>query len=109
DSLMDRSQTAGEDDFRDIGDLLIDQIETCDVLLLNKCDLLEEEELNKLEAVLRKLQPTAKLIRTVNGVVDPKEILNTGLFDFEKTSLSSGWITEPNKETHTPETEEYGI
>lgn len=109
DSLMDRSQTAGEDDFRDIVDLLIDQIETCDVLLLNKCDLLEEEELNKLEAVLRKLQPSAKLIRTVNGVVDPKEILNTGLFDFEKTSLSSGWITELNKESHTPETEEYGI
>ncbi|OME74677.1 cobalamin biosynthesis protein CobW [Paenibacillus odorifer] len=109
DSLIDRNQTAGEDDYRDIVDLLIDQIETCDVLLLNKCDLLEEEELNKLEAVLRKLQPTAKLIRTVNGVVDPKEILNTGLFDFEKTSLSSGWITELNKETHTPETEEYGI
>lgn len=84
DSLIDRNQTAGEDDYRDIVDLLIDQIETCDVLLLNKCDLLEEEELNKLEAVLRKLQPTAKLIRTVNGVVDPKEILNTGLFDFEK-------------------------
>lgn len=83
DSLIDRNQTAGEDDYRDIVDLLIDQIETCDVLLLNKCDLLEEEELNKLEAVLRKLQPTAKLIRTVNGVVDPKEILNTGLFDFE--------------------------
>lgn len=109
DSLMDRNQTAGEGDFRDIVDLLIDQIETCDVLLLNKCDLLKEDELNKLEAVLRKLQPSAKLIRTINGVVDPKEILNTGLFDFEKTSLSSGWIAELNKETHTPETEEYGI
>ncbi len=109
DSLMDRSQRVGEDDFRDIVDLLIDQIETCDVLLLNKCDLLEEQELNRLEAVLRKLQPTAKLIRTINVVVDPKEILNTGLFNFEKTSLSSGWITELNKETHTPETEEYGI
>jgi len=70
---------------------------------------MEGIKLNKLEAVLRKLQPTAKLIRTINGVVDPKEILDTGLFDFEKTSLSSGWITELNKETHTPETEEYGI
>ncbi|OBZ14838.1 cobalamin biosynthesis protein CobW [Bacillus sp. FJAT-27264] len=109
DSLLDRGETAGEGDVRDIVDLLIDQIETCDVLLLNKCDLVEEKELNKLEAVLRKLQPTAKIIRTVNGVVDPKEILNTGLFDFEKTSLSSGWIAELNKEEHTPETEEYGI
>ncbi|WP_374706018.1 GTP-binding protein [Paenibacillus antibioticophila] len=108
-SLLDRDQAAGENDYRDIVDLLIDQIETCDVLLLNKCDLVEEEELLKLEAVLRKLQPAAKLIRTVNGVVDPREILNTGLFDFEKTSLSSGWIAELNKEEHTPETEEYGI
>ncbi|MNB82095.1 putative metal chaperone YciC [compost metagenome] len=101
--------TAGEGDFRDIVDLLIDQIETCDVLLLNKCDLVEEQELNKLEAVLRRLQPSAKIIRTVKGVVDPKEILNTGRFDFEKTSMSSGWIAELNKEDHTPETEEYGI
>ncbi|MEK4064087.1 MULTISPECIES: GTP-binding protein [Paenibacillus] len=109
DSLIDRNMTAGEGDFRDIVDLLIDQIETCDVLLLNKCDLVEEQELNKLEAVLRRLQPGAKIIRTVNGVVDPKEILNTHLFDFEKTSMSSGWIAELNKEQHTPETEEYGI
>lgn len=63
----------------------------------------------KLEAVLRRLQPTAKIIRTVKGVIDPREILNTGLFDFEKTSMSSGWISELNKEEHMPETEEYGI
>ena len=109
DSLIDRNMTAGEGDFRDIVDLLIDQIETCDVLLLNKCDLVEEQELNKLEAVLRRLQPRAKIIRTVNGVVAPSEILNTGLFDFEQTSQSSGWIAELGKEAHTPETEEYGI
>ncbi|WP_238655939.1 GTP-binding protein [Paenibacillus piscarius] len=109
DSLLDRNMTAGEDDYRDIVDLLIDQIETCDVLLLNKCDLVEEAELNKLEAVLRRLQPRAKIIRTVNAQVDPAEILNTGRFDFEQTSQSSGWIAELSKEEHTPETEEYGI
>lgn len=108
-SLIDRNQAVGEGDYRDIVDLLIDQIETCDVLLLNKCDLVEEQELHKLEGILRKLQPAAKIIRTVNGVVDPKEILNTGRFDFEKTSLSSGWISELAKDEHTPETEEYGI
>ncbi|MUG66386.1 GTP-binding protein [Paenibacillus campinasensis] len=108
-SLLDRNQAVGETDYRDIVDLLIDQIETCDVLLLNKCDLVEEKELVKLEAVLRKLQPTANIIRTVNGVVDPKEILNTGLFDFDKTSTSSGWLAELEKDEHTPETEEYGI
>ncbi|MEK5645669.1 cobalamin biosynthesis protein CobW [Paenibacillus rhizosphaerae] len=108
-SLLDRNQAVGENDYRDIVDLLIDQIETCDVLLLNKCDLVEEKELVKLEAVLRKLQPTARIIRTIHGVVDPKEILNTGLFDFEKTSMSSGWISELMNKEHTPETEEYGI
>ncbi|WP_405110597.1 GTP-binding protein [Paenibacillus sp. FSL K6-1217] len=109
DSLLDRNMTAGEGDFRDIVDLLIDQIETCDVLLLNKCDLVEDAELNKLEAVLRRLQPRAKIIRTVNAQVELSEILNTGRFDFEQTSQSSGWIAELAKEEHTPETEEYGI
>lgn len=108
-SLLDRNQGAGSEDNRDVVDLLIDQIETCDVLLLNKCDLVDDAELNKLEAVLRKLQPSAKIIRTRNGQVDPSEILNTGLFDFERVSMSAGWIQELQKETHVPETEEYGI
>ncbi|SET02655.1 GTP-binding protein [Paenibacillus sp. NFR01] len=109
DSLMERKQAVSEQDERDIADLLIDQIETCDVLLLNKCDLVDERALVQLEAMLRKLQPAAKIIRTVNSVVDPGEILNTGRFDFEKTSMSSGWIAELEKDEHTPETEEYGI
>ncbi|MDO3413327.1 GTP-binding protein [Saccharibacillus sp. CPCC 101409] len=108
-TLLDRGEASGEDDARDVVDLLIDQIETCDVLLLNKCDLVAEEELNQLEAVIRKLQPSAKIIRTKNSAIDPAEILNTGLFDFDKASLSAGWLQELQKESHTPETEEYGI
>ncbi|MFM9281022.1 GTP-binding protein [Paenibacillus jiagnxiensis] len=108
-SLLQRGESAGAEDTRDVVDLLLDQIETCDVLLLNKCDLVEEEELNKLEGIIRKLQPSAKIIRTVNGQVEPSEILNTGLFDFERASMSAGWIQELNKESHTPETDEYGI
>ncbi len=108
-SLLARGQATGEDDLRDVTDLLIDQVETCDVLLLNKCDLVEKQELERLESVLRKLQPSAKIIRTVRGEVDPSEILNTGLFDFEQASLSPGWLRELQKEEHTPETEEYGI
>ncbi|GGO07944.1 GTP-binding protein [Saccharibacillus kuerlensis] len=108
-SLLARGQAAGDDDLRDVTDLLIDQIERCDVLLLNKCDLVEGEELQRLEGVLRKLQPSAKIIRTVRGQVDPAEILNTSLFDFEKASLAPGWIRELQKEEHTPETEEYSI
>ncbi|MNI33578.1 putative metal chaperone YciC [compost metagenome] len=108
-SLLERGEATGEEDTRDVVDLLIDQIETCDVLVLNKCDLVDEDELNELEAVLRKLQPSAKIIRAVNAAVAPEEILNTGRFDFEKASMSAGWIKELQKEEHTPETEEYGI
>lgn len=108
-SLLERQQAVGADDTRDVVDLLISQIEFCDVLILNKCDLVEEEELNELEGVLRKLQPRAKLLRTERGQVNPEEILNTGLFDFEAASTSAGWMQELMNEHHTPETEEYGI
>ncbi|MDD9270457.1 GTP-binding protein [Paenibacillus sp. GCM10023248] len=108
-TLLERNQAVGEDDTREVVDLLIDQIEFCDILILNKCDMLEPEELNELEAVLRKLQPRAKWIRSVFGQVAPAEILNTHLFDFDKASTSAGWIEEMEKGAHTPETEEYGI
>ncbi|MGC6587318.1 GTP-binding protein [Paenibacillus sp. Dod16] len=108
-SLLDRKEALGEEDTREVVDLLIDQIEMCDVLLLNKCDLVSEDELAKVEGILRKLQPSAKIIRTEKGQVAPAEILNTGLFDFEKASQSPGWIQELQKEEHVPETDEYGI
>jgi G3E family GTPase len=108
-SLLDRKEALGEDDTRDVVDLLIDQIEFCDVLILNKCDLVDSSDIDKLEKFLRKLQPSAKIIRSFHGKVDPKEILNTGLFDFEKASQSSGWIQELKNGHHTPETDEYGI
>ncbi|CRK80807.1 GTP-binding protein [Neobacillus massiliamazoniensis] len=111
DRLLDRKEALGEKDTREISDLLIDQIEFCDVLVLNKCDLVSEEELLKLENVLKTLQPNAKLIRTVKGTMDPQAILNTGLFNFEKASSSAGWLKELTQghHQHTPETEEYGI
>ncbi|PZD95105.1 GTP-binding protein [Paenibacillus sambharensis] len=108
-TLLDRGQEVGEEDSRDVVDLLIDQIEFCDVLVLNKCDLVSEKDLAELEGILRKLQPRAKLIRAVHGEIEPAEIMNTGLFDFEKASTSAGWIKEMEKPSHTPETEEYGI
>ncbi|WP_058301571.1 GTP-binding protein [Gorillibacterium timonense] len=107
-SLLERSQATSENDTRDVVDLLIDQIEFCDVLVLNKCDRLSEQELLELEAVLRALQPRAKLVRSVYGKIDPQEILHTDLFDFETASTSAGWMRELENE-HVPETEEYGI
>ncbi|MED4586419.1 GTP-binding protein [Brevibacillus choshinensis] len=108
-SLLDREQAVGADDTREVVDLLISQIEFCDVLILNKCDMVDLDDLMQLEGVLRKLQPNARLIRSKRGQVDPHEILNTGLFDFERASQSAGWIAELEKEEHTPETDEYGI
>ncbi|QQF63927.1 zinc metallochaperone ZinU [Bacillus mojavensis] len=111
DSLLDRKEALGEEDEREIADLLIDQIEFCDVLILNKCDLVSEQELEQLEKVLRTLQPRATFIRAVKGNVKPQEILHTGLFNFEEASGSAGWIREltAGHAAHTPETEEYGI
>lgn len=85
DLLMDRDQSVDETDERSIADLLIDQVEFCDVLIINKIDLISEEELAKLEKVLSALQPTAKIIKTTNSEVDLKEVLNTQRFDFEKS------------------------
>lgn len=75
---------------------------------LNKVDCISKEDADELEALLRKLNPEAKIIRTTYGKVALHDILNTRLFDFEKASQSAGWIKELNEE-HTPETEEYGI
>lgn len=112
DLLVDRDQGADQTDERSIADLLIDQVEFCDVLVLNKTDLVTEVELTKLENILRKLQPDAHLIKTTNAEVDINEVLDTGRFDFEQASNSAGWIkelTEGGHAEHTPETEEYGI
>ena len=110
-TLLDRKEAVGELDEREIADLLIDQIEFCDVLILNKCDLVSGEELEKLERMIRALQPEAKIIRTIQGQVKPKELLNTGRFDFANVANSAGWLKELEQghENHTPETEEYGI
>ncbi|QHT61082.1 GTP-binding protein [Paenibacillus lycopersici] len=108
-SLMDRGQAAGEDDTRNVVHLLISQVEFCDVLILNKCDMVSEDELEKLESALRSLQPGAKMLRSSYGKIDPKEILDTHLFDFEAASQSAGWIQELQRDKHEPETEEYGI
>ncbi|MFP5111440.1 GTP-binding protein [Bacillaceae bacterium C204] len=109
DLLLERSQALGDDDDRTVADLLIDQIEFCDVLVLNKCDLLEEEQLNQLEVFLRKLQPEAKLHRSIKCKIPNSEILNTGLFNLEAASESAGWLKELEAPEHKPETEEYGI
>jgi len=108
DTILDRNMTDDAEDQRTIVNLLVDQIEFANVILLNKTDLVDEEQLKVLEGMLIKLNPEARIIRTSHSKVDPKEILNTKLFDYDKAEQSAGWIKELNNE-HTPETEEYGI
>jgi G3E family GTPase len=89
---------------------LMDQIEFCDVLLLNKCDLVPEAKLEEMEAVLKTLQPRAKIIRTEHGAIDPNEILNTGRFDFDRASQSAGWKRElQGGHHHDAAAEEHGV
>ncbi|WP_367898530.1 zinc metallochaperone GTPase ZigA [Leptospira sp. WS58.C1] len=108
DGLADRNLALDATDDRNIVDLLVDQVEFADVVLLNKTDLITDEELKKLLLILRKLNATAKLIPISEGRVPVSGILNTGLFDFQKASESPGWLQEL-RGTHNPETEEYGI
>ena len=108
-TLKDRSLTNIEDDFRTIVNLLTDQIEFANVIVLNKTDLVTKEHLGLLKAAIQKLNQSAKIIETTYSKLAPKEILNTGLFNFEEAEQNAGWIEELNKDEHTPETEEYGI
>lgn len=107
-ALADRDMSAGEGDARSISDLLVDQVEFADVILLNKTDLISAATLGTVETLVRRLNPTAKLIRTDHGVVDISEVLDTGLFDPTAAAEAPGW-DEEIAEGHTPETEEYGI
>lgn len=107
--LIDRNLTNMEGDYRTIVNLLTDQIEFANVIILNKTDLVDKHTLGLLKAALKKLNPVAKIIESEFGKVNPKEILNTGLFNLQEAESSAGWQKELEGETHTPETEEYGI
>ncbi len=108
DKLSDRNMVDDLADKRTIVNLLTDQIEFANVILLNKTDLVSDNDLKVLEALIAKLNPTAKIYQTLFGEINPALILNTGLFDFESASEGAGWKKEL-EEVHQPETEEYGI
>ena len=106
--LTDRNLTDIEGDDRTIVNLLTDQVEFANVILLNKTDLVEEFELRNLYDIISKLNPEAKIIPSNYSKVEIREVIDTGMFDFEKAEASAGWIRELENE-HLPETEEYGI
>jgi len=97
-----------EEDARTVVDLLVEQVEFCDVIILNKTDLMPVADIVQLEGILKSLNPRARIICSSFGKVPLESIMNTGLFDLEEAQDAPGWLKELRGE-HTPETEEYGI
>jgi G3E family GTPase len=89
---------------RPLSDVLVDQVEFCDVLLLNKCDLVPEVELDRIEGVIRRLQPRAEVVRTTHCDVDADRVLDTGRFDLEAAQREVGWKRELAGGDHDHET-----
>ena len=106
--LKETGESLGDDDERSVADLLIDQVEFADIILISKTDLADLDEIERLKAVIKTLNTKAKIIPIAHGNIDINEVLNTGLFDFEKAQYAPGWLKEMRGE-HVPETEEYGI
>ncbi len=82
----------------DIENLLVEQIEFCSTVIINKVDEIDESDLKKVRAVVRALQPEAKLIETNYAKVELADVLDTNQFDYDKTFSSAGWIAEFEKE-----------
>ena len=93
-------------DEEDIENLLIQQIEFCNTIILNKVNELNADELGRVKAVIKALQPTAKLIETNYGKVEVKDIIDTHSFDFNVAAESAGWIQEKQKDEEDEEENE---
>jgi G3E family GTPase len=107
-SLQEKGESLGEEDERSVADLLIEQVEFCDVLVISKADLVSQDDLAELQAILRKLNSSAEIHQAKHGQIDIAKVLGTGLFDFKKAQQAPGWLKELRGE-HQPESEEYGI
>ncbi len=107
-SLRERGEAMNEEDERTVADLFVDQVEFANVLLVNKTDLVSDDDRKELLGTLRALNAEARIIETERSRVSLDTVLDTGLFDMEKAQTSARWIQELNG-VHTPETEEYGI
>ncbi|KZZ44164.1 4-hydroxytetrahydrobiopterin dehydratase [Thalassolituus sp. HI0120] len=106
--LQETGESLGDDDQRSVADLLVDQIEFCDKIIVNKADQVSETELAELKSILASLNPDAEQITAEFGRIDTGKILATHSFSFDKAQQAPGWLKEMRGE-HVPETEEYGI
>ena len=81
----------------DLENLVIQQIEFCNIVLLNKASEVSADELLRIRKVVRALQPRARILECDYGNIELENILNTGLFDFERVATSATWIQEIEK------------
>jgi len=93
-SLVARGLASDEHDERTLTDLLVAQVEFANVLVVNKCDLVDEATAREVEGVLRALNPGAEILRAVHGEVPVERLLGTGRFDFDAVERSAGWQRE---------------
>lgn len=87
-------------DEEDLASLVIQQIEFCNIILLNKASEISKDELAHLKAVVRAIQPKAEIMECDYGNIELEKILNTQLFDFEKVATSATWIDAMQEEEH---------
>ncbi|MGF6780517.1 GTP-binding protein [Paraburkholderia sp. GAS334] len=104
DTLAEAGIATTEDDDRTIVELLVDQVEFCDVLVVNKADLVSDDALARLQRILARINPGAVQIVSRFADVSPADVLDTQRFDFEATSGSAGWLVtlteDRNREPH---------
>ena len=95
---------------QEISTLIVDQIEFCNFIVLNKCDLLEEKQLEEVQSVVRQFQPKAPIFRSINGSIELEKIVTATPFDFEQIDSSSAIQKAINSLDGTKGcTDEYGI
>lgn len=107
-----QSEGAAEDEdgnpiTQPLAPLLVDQLEFTNIVLINKADLAPEDDLARLETFIRQLNPSARLHRTVRAEMDPAQLINTGLYDYERGAEAENWDIEWNKPSS--EVEEFGF
>ncbi len=108
DELNARGIGLGDEDDRTVVDLLVDQVEFANVIVLNKCDLVDEVTLATIEGTLRSLNPDARVIRARFGEAPLDAIFDTGLFDFERAQDAPGWL-KTLRGAERSEIDEYGF
>ena len=112
DALAARGIAASEEDDRTLVELLIEQIEFCDVLVVNKADLVSADDLTRLQRILARINPRAVQVVSRFGVVPLDEVLDTKRFDFDAASGAPGWLASldhDHEHDHHGEADEFGI